>query len=250
MKGPAAPDPREERIARAAERVRVASDRASQAHEHLIVARERLAQARRALGAQPQEATHPVVDTDAMGTETSQCPLHAGNPGGNCIGARKGEFMTGDGRQPHALLIDDTQEILDLMAELLEDEGYRVTTSQALLDINKVKALAPDVIVQDLLFEGMQEQGWKFLELVRLDPELARIPLVLCTAAVRTVNDPEMAAQLDRLGIRVVLKPFTIEDLLTALSETLTAQALIHTLNEATSEGDERGAGARGPTEA
>jgi CheY-like chemotaxis protein len=135
--------------------------------------------------------------------------------------------MTADGRQPHILVINDTQEILDLIQELLEEEGYLVTTSLARLDIHKIKALAPNVIVQDLLFEGMQEEGWKFLTLVRLDPELARIPLILCTAATRTVNDPEMAAQLDRLGIRVVLKPFNIEDLLTALSEVLTAQVLI-----------------------
>ena len=62
---------------------------------------------------------------------------------------------------------------------------------------------------------------------MRLDPALARIPLVLCTAATRTVNDPEMAEQLDRLGIRVVLKPFDIEQLLTVLGEVLAAQALI-----------------------
>lgn len=135
--------------------------------------------------------------------------------------------MTADTRQPHILVINDTQEILDLIQELLEEEGYQVTTSLSRLDIHKIKAFAPDVIVQDLLFEGMQEEGWKFLTLVRLDPELARIPLILCTAATRTVNDPEMAAQLDRLGIRVVLKPFNIEDLLTALSEVLTAQVLI-----------------------
>lgn len=135
--------------------------------------------------------------------------------------------MSVDGRRPHVLIINDTQEILDLMQELLEEEGYRVTTSVALLDITKVKTLAPDVIVQDLLFEGMHETGWKFLTLVRLDPELARIPLVLCTAAVRTVTDPEMAEQLNQKGIRVVLKPFLVEDLLTALRETLTAQGLI-----------------------
>jgi two-component system, OmpR family, response regulator VicR len=145
--------------------------------------------------------------------------------------------MSADGRQPHILVINDTQEILDLMQELLEDEGYRVTTSLALLDVARVKALAPDIIVQDLLFEGTQELGWKFLMLVRLDPALARIPLVLCTAAVRTVNDPEMAEQLDRKGIRVVLKPFTIEDLLTTLSEVLTAQALI---NEASTRREDR----------
>ena len=147
--------------------------------------------------------------------------------------------MTADGRQPHILVVNDTQEILDLMADLLEEEGYRVTTSLALLDIDKVKALAPDVIVQDLLFEGMQETGWKFLTLVRLDPELARIPLILCTAAVRTVNDPAMAEQLDRLGIRVVLKPFLIDDLLTALSETRTAQALIDQATTIQQQGDQ-----------
>jgi CheY-like chemotaxis protein len=136
--------------------------------------------------------------------------------------------MTSDGRQPHILIINDTQEILDLMQELLEDEGYRVTISLALLDIDKVKGLAPDIIIQDLLFEGTQELGWKFLTLARLDPVLARVPLVLCTAAVRTVNDPEMAAQLDRQGIRVVLKPFTIEDLLTTLDEIRAAQSLIN----------------------
>jgi two-component system, OmpR family, response regulator VicR len=135
--------------------------------------------------------------------------------------------MSADGRQPHVLVVNDTQEILDLMQELLEEEGYRVTTSLALLDLDKVRALAPDVIVQDLLFEGTQELGWKFLTLVRLDPQLARIPLVLCTAAVRTVKDPEMAEQLDRQGIRIVLKPFTIEDLLTTLNDVRTAQSLI-----------------------
>jgi hypothetical protein len=40
-----------------------------------------------------------------------------------------------------------------------------------------------------------------------------------------------MAEQLDRQGIRVVLKPFTIEELLAALRQTLTAQGL---LDEAT----------------
>jgi CheY-like chemotaxis protein len=148
--------------------------------------------------------------------------------------------MTADDRQPHVLIINDTQEILSLMQELLEDEGYRVTSWLALLDIEKVKALAPDVVVQDLLFEGMQETGWKFLQLMRLDPELARIPLILCTAAVRTINEPEMAEQLDRLGVSVVLKPFLIEDLLGAIAGALTAQTLIDQATDEQSSGDLR----------
>jgi CheY-like chemotaxis protein len=164
----------------------------------------------------------------------SCCRRHLGSVDGASGPARSGASvhlkdagMSADGRQPHVLIINDTQEILDLMRELLEDEGYRVTTSLALLDIAKVRGLEPDIIVQDLLFEGTQELGWKFLTMARLDPALARIPLVLCTAAVRTVRDPEMAEQLDRQGIRVVLKPFTIDDLLTTLSEVLNAHSLI-----------------------
>jgi CheY-like chemotaxis protein len=148
--------------------------------------------------------------------------------------------MTVDSRQSHVLIINDTQEILSLMAELLEEEGYRVTTWLALLDMDKVKALAPDVVVQDLLFEGMQETGWKFLQLMRLDPELARIPLILCTAAVRTINEPEMAEQLDRLGVSVVLKPFLIEDLLSAIAGALTAQTLIDQATDEQPSGDLR----------
>ena len=135
--------------------------------------------------------------------------------------------MTTNKRRPHILVINDTQEILDLLRELLEEEGYRVTTAMALLNLERVKELAPDIIVQDLLFEQTQEHGWKFLTLVRLDPELAGIPLVLCTAATQTVNDPMMAEQLDRLGVRVILKPFNIEELLTVLSEVRAAQQLI-----------------------
>jgi len=144
--------------------------------------------------------------------------------------------MSHDGRTPqptsHILLVNDTQEIIDLMAVLLEEEGYRVTTSLSLLDMTRVKRLAPDLIVQDLLFEQTQELGWKFLTLVRLDPELVRVPLILCTAAVQTIRDPEMAAQLKRLGVRVVLKPFLIEDLLSAITDALGAQALMNTVTE------------------
>jgi two-component system, OmpR family, response regulator VicR len=129
--------------------------------------------------------------------------------------------MTANGRQPHILVTNDTQEILDLVQELLEEEGYQVTTSLDLLNIDKIRALAPDLILRDLLFEGNQDRGWKMLHLTRLNPELTRIPVVLCTAAVQTVTNEEMAAQLERLRVRMVLKPFALEQLLGAVTEAL-----------------------------
>ena len=130
---------------------------------------------------------------------------------------------------PHVLIVDDAQEILDLLQELLRDEGYRVTTSLAVLDIDKIRALAPDVIVQDLLFEQTQIKGWEFLTLVRLDPELARIPLILCTAAIQVIKDETMAQKLRALGVRVMLKPFHIDELLMVLTDVLAAPAPLGT---------------------
>lgn len=121
----------------------------------------------------------------------------------------------------HILVVNDRQEILDLLQDLLEDEGYRVTTSLALLDVSRLKDLAPNVIIQDLLFAGGQEAGWEFLTIVRLDPALARIPLILCTAAIEVVKDEEMAQRLADQHVTVVLKPFNIEELLTVVQRVL-----------------------------
>ena len=50
---------------------------------------------------------------------------------------------------------------------------------------------------------------------------------MLCTGAARTVNDEQMAEQLDRQRVRVILKPFNIDELLGVLAELLAAQALL-----------------------
>jgi CheY-like chemotaxis protein len=139
--------------------------------------------------------------------------------------------MTTDGRLPHVLVIDDFQEILDLLRELLEEEGYRVTTSRALPAMDSVKTLAPDIILQDLRIAGTQE-GRTFLTLSRLDPELTRIAMILSTTATRTVNDRVIAEYLDRQDIRVVRKPFNIDELLTALAEVVATLALITHVTE------------------
>ena len=131
----------------------------------------------------------------------------------------------------HVLVMDDTPLILELLQELLEDEGYRVTTSQDVLDLPQIRAMQPDMIMQDLRFAGVRETGGQFLTAARLDPELAHIPIILCTAATREVQDEVMAEQLRRLRVRVVLKPFDIDELLAVLAE-----ALIASLGESTRE--------------
>lgn len=126
------------------------------------------------------------------------------------------------------LVINNNQAMIDLIRDLLTAEGYEVTHSVETLELARLREIAPDVIVQDVVFGGAFEAGWHFLSVVRLDPDLARIPIVLCTGAVETISNPVMAENLNRLGVRVLIKPFNLEDLLTAVSEVLTAQHLIN----------------------
>jgi CheY-like chemotaxis protein len=118
----------------------------------------------------------------------------------------------------HVLVMNDAPELIELMQTLLEEEGYRVSTALHTLDLGPVRALAPDVIVLDLLFEH-QLKGWHFLTMARLDRELSRIPIVLCTAAVMTVEP--LLANLAAQQVRVIYKPFDIDQLLFALDEAL-----------------------------
>jgi CheY-like chemotaxis protein len=118
----------------------------------------------------------------------------------------------------HVLVMDDAQELIDLMQMLLEEEGYRVSTSLHTLDIDRIRELAPDVIVLDLLFD-YQLKGWHFLTMARLDRALCRIPIVLCTAAAMIVEP--MLANLAALHVRVIYKPFDIDQLLFAVDEAL-----------------------------
>jgi CheY-like chemotaxis protein len=67
--------------------------------------------------------------------------------------ARAPSLDSADGR-PHVLVLNDVQELLNLFQDLLEEEGYRVSTSIYLLDLDKVRALAPDVMVLDIMFAG------------------------------------------------------------------------------------------------
>lgn len=145
--------------------------------------------------------------------------------------------MDGVSTPPHVLVMNDTQEILDLLRELLEEEGYRVSASLYVLNLVKIKSLAPDVIVLDVMFEG-HDKGWQFLTLSRLDPEVCAIPLLLCTAAVQTVKP--MQEHLASVGVSVVLKPFDLNHLLWAINQALSArEAAMDLSSDGSSDGRE-----------
>ena len=127
--------------------------------------------------------------------------------------------MTTPARPRHILVVNDSQEILELFRDLLEEEGYRVSLySYALHDLTEVKKIGPDLIILDFLIGG-EEWGWQFLQKVRLDRETATIPVIVCTAAVQLVR--ELQGHLTEKQVSVILKPFDIDDVLQRVASVL-----------------------------
>ena len=78
------------------------------------------------------------------------------------------------------LVVDDEPMIRDFFAHYLASEGYRVQTAangQEALDL--ARKHQPDTIILDIFMPVMD--GWTVLTLLKQDPELSHIPVILAT---------------------------------------------------------------------
>ena len=126
------------------------------------------------------------------------------------------------------MVINDTQEILEMFRAILEEEGYEVILySFAILDMDEYERVKPDLIILDLVF-GSEKSGWQMMQKLKMNRPTANIPIILCTAATNAVR--EMEGYLLSKGVTVVLKPFDIDDLITAVKLALQSRHNIASL--------------------
>jgi DNA-binding response OmpR family regulator len=121
---------------------------------------------------------------------------------------------------PHVLALDDAQAMLDLLRDLLEEEGYRVSAARFLLGPDEVAEIAPDLIVVDLVFNE-EPSGLDWLCRVRRDQRLKTIPVVVCTAADALARDLSVDRRCGE--VVVVAKPFDLDELVDQISAQLRA---------------------------
>jgi len=118
----------------------------------------------------------------------------------------------------HVLVIDDSEEILGLIREVLEEEGYRVTTSADPVGTAEVTRAEPDAIVLDILF-GSEQRGIDLLRQLRDEAATSEIPVVLCSAAVEPIRRIDGHLLGEATGL--VLKPFDVDGLLAEIDRVL-----------------------------
>ena len=120
------------------------------------------------------------------------------------------------------LVINDTQELLEMFRTLLEMEGYDVVLSgMPILRVSEVEQIKPDLVILDLIF-GDQKTGWQMLQMLKMQRSTMHIPIIVCTAALREVQEQE--GYLVSQGVRIIYKPFDIDDLFTAIKRALAAR--------------------------
>ena len=117
------------------------------------------------------------------------------------------------------LVVNDTQEILDLFRDILEDEGYEVVLSSfGFKELDDIREINPDLVILDFLFGG-EPHGWQLLQKIRMTRDMKDLPIIVCTAAFKMAQ--ELEGHLKSKNVGLVLKPFDIDDLLAEVSDAL-----------------------------
>lgn len=125
----------------------------------------------------------------------------------------------------HVLVVNDTEEIVELFRDILEGMGHRVTaTSYAPDDLVEIQKVEPDLVILDLIMGG-EKLGWQLAQKMRMSRDTEAIPIVICTAATEDVREQE--GWLAANAIKVVLKPFSVDDLELAVQKALTMTEIV-----------------------
>lgn len=128
------------------------------------------------------------------------------------------------------LVVNDTQEILDLFNEILKEGGYEaILAGFPMREISDVEAIAPDLIILDLIFGG-EKTGWQMLQMLKMKRTTASIPVIVCTAALQAVREQE--GYLMSQGVHVVYKPFDLAHLLEIIEQALESRRNIASVVE------------------
>ena len=131
------------------------------------------------------------------------------------------------------LLVEDSRAIQQIYKNKLTFEQFKVTTAENGLEAIRILSLEePDIILLDLMMPVMD--GYKVLQVVKTDPRLAQIP-VLVFSAKGHPEEVEKALALGAAGyvVKATTKPSeVIEKIRSLISQKPTGQELKHYIVE------------------
>jgi len=115
------------------------------------------------------------------------------------------------------LIVDDEQDILDLIAFNLRQDGFSVLTADnGLAAIDLLVKKHPDLVILDLMMPSMD--GLEVCRRIRKNPETSQIPVIMLTAKSDTMDKV--------IGLEIgaddyLTKPFHVRELLARIRSLL-----------------------------
>lgn len=115
------------------------------------------------------------------------------------------------------LIVDDQSDILDVLKEALEMEGYNVIALSYTEDIiNSVKEYNPDLVMLDFLLAGIN--GGEHCHFLKSNPLTSHIPVVMMSGY------PRVLESLGNYGADAfIAKPFGLQEITSTVRSLLEA---------------------------
>ncbi len=140
-------------------------------------------------------------------------------------------MATRNNDRKRVLVVNDTQEILELFEAILDGMGLdAVLMSYAPRELDRIRQVSPDLIILDFLMGDRELLGWQLLQKLKMDRRTDSIPIVVCTGDVRAAH--EQQGYLTEHGVTVVLKPFNVDQLEEAVTAALQLPATAREIQE------------------
>jgi CheY-like chemotaxis protein len=126
--------------------------------------------------------------------------------------------------EPTTILVaDDYHDTRLIVAEILEDAGYKVEQAATGLEaLEKVTRLLPQVVLMDLSLPGMD--GWEVIRRLRLGESTKNLAIIALTAhALENHIERAMRAGADKVVTKPCDPAFLLEQIDSVIHERATA---------------------------
>lgn len=116
-------------------------------------------------------------------------------------------------QKPKVLVVDDGTMNRNAAEMILKVNGFDVVQAEdGMKALTKLQAGGFALVFSDIEMPNMN--GFELLGRIKRDPNLAKIPVIMCT----TLNSPEVVDKLKKLGASFhIVKPFTTAAVQSAL---------------------------------
>ena len=118
--------------------------------------------------------------------------------------------MDGAKELPKVLVVDDDPDLAELCSVLLESEGYDTDIARNGYEAyDAISSEQIDVVLLDAMMPVLD--GLTVCRMVKRDPDLKDVPIILMSASKRLCDEAQVSADA------VISKPFDLDNLVTTV---------------------------------